>query len=650
MRFLLITLLPSLLFAQAPTSQEALSLSRIESVSLSPNGQRVAYTLSRTNWEDNAFESDLYLASVDGSEPIRLTGGKKSASSPVWSPDGKQLAFISTRDAKPQIYLFSLAGGEPMQLTDHETGISSFEWRDPDWIYFIASDPESDAMKERKKTYGELTIIDEDYQMSHAWRVKLAATPKQKGERLTSGAFHVLSLELSPDLKSLALVTKANPELSTTGAKLEILSLDARQRLTLHETKNSIGRVLWSPDSTRLIWTGIGEDKTGSYLTSHIWSKPLAGGNAADWTPNLNENPQLLAWSPAGILFTSMNKTNTDFNILRPGEVPNAIGPPGWNLANVSLTPGAAPTAGAFVGARVNEVPELYVTPLNDFSPKKITNLAAQWGRFKPGTRSLVQWKSKDGATIEGVLITPPNFDKSRKYPLLVVIHGGPTGIDVPTLTADRIYPIDQFVNMGAVVLRPNYRGSAGYGTAFRALNVRNLGVGDAWDVLSGVDHLISQGFVDPARVASMGWSQGGYITAFLSTAHADRFQAFSVGAGISNWVTYYVNTDIHPFTRHYLGATPWQDMAIYQKTSPITYINQAKKPVLIQHGDNDKRVPPPNAFELYQGLKDVGVPARLVLYKGFGHGINKPKEALHVIEDNRLWFTKYLFNQEAGK
>ena len=159
------------------------------------------------------------------------------------------------------------------------------------------------------------------------------------------------------------------------------------------------------------------------------------------------------------------------------------------------------------------------------------------------------------------------------------------------------------------LVLEPNYRGSAGYGEKFRSLNVRNLGVGDAWDVLSGVDSLIAKGLVDPDRVGTMGWSQGGYISAFLATHDAARFKAISVGAGISDWMTYYVNTDIHPFTRQYLKATPWDDPEIYAKTSPITYIKQAKTPTLIQHGATDQRVPLPNAYELYQGLQDNNVP-----------------------------------------
>lgn len=174
---------------------------------------------------------------------------------------------------------------------------------------------------------------------------------------------------------------------------------------------------------------------------------------------------------------------------------------------------------------------------------------------------------------------------------------------------------------------------------------MRNLGVGDAWDVVSGIDHLAAQGLVDKDRVGAMGWSQGGYISAFLATHDSARFRALSVGAGISNWMTYYVNTDIHPFTRQYLGATPWDDPAIYAKTSPMTYIRQAKTPTLIQHGELDLRVPIPNAYELYQGLQDVGVATRLVVFKGFGHGLNKPKANRAAMEQNLDWFSQYVLN-----
>lgn len=246
---------------------------------------------------------------------------------------------------------------------------------------------------------------------------------------------------------------------------------------------------------------------------------------------------------------------------------------------------------------------------------------------------------------IEGVLHKPADYDPNKKYPLLVVIHGGPTGVDTPSPIPGSVYPIVQWLDKGALVLRVNYRGSAGYGEKFRSLNVRNLGVGDAWDVLSGIDYLDSKKMIDRSKMGCMGWSQGGYISAFLTT-NSTVFKAISVGAGISNWMTYYVNTDIHPFTRQYLKATPWSDEAIYKKTSPMTNINNAKTPTLIQHGEFDRRVPIANAYELLQGLRDRGVPAELIVYKGFGHGISKPKERLAANWHNWQWFGRYIWGE----
>jgi dipeptidyl aminopeptidase/acylaminoacyl peptidase len=210
-----------------------------------------------------------------------------------------------------------------------------------------------------------------------------------------------------------------------------------------------------------------------------------------------------------------------------------------------------------------------------------------------------------------------------------------------------RYYPVDAWVGRGALVLKVNYRGSAGYGERFRELNVKNLGVGDTWDVQSGVESLVAKGWVDPAKVGCMGWSQGGYISAFLTTS-STLCAAVSVGAGISNWATYYYNTDITPFTIQYLGANPAEDPAIYQKTSPMTYIKQAKTPTLIQHGENDRRVPIPNGYELRQGLEDRGVPVEMVVYKGFGHGITKPKSQRAVMTHNLLWFNHYIWGDPA--
>ena len=268
----------------------------------------------------------------------------------------------------------------------------------------------------------------------------------------------------------------------------------------------------------------------------------------------------------------------------------------------------------------------------------------AQMRGYAFGGRELVRWASSDGTEIEGILYKPAHFDPKRKHPLLVVIHGGPTAISQPLLDPlHNVYPLELWLAKGAVILNPNYRGSTGYGAAFRSLNVRNLGLGDMWDVLSGVDHLIAQGFVDADRMGAMGWSQGGYISAFLTT-HTDRFKAISVGAGISNWTTYYVNTDIPPFTRHYLKATPWDDAEIYARTSPMTSIQRASTPTLIQHGEHDRRVPIPNAYELRQGLEDQGVPVKMIVYKNCQHGIGKPRQRRAALQHNLEWFDQWIW------
>ena len=343
--------------------------------------------------------------------------------------------------------------------------------------------------------------------------------------------------------------------------------------------------------------------------------------------------------------FSASQKTATHLFRVDPGDgrVERVSGPDAFMGGSFSFS-----EDGTELGLTVRSpttLNEVGVTGLETFAPRTLTRMTEQTSGLMLGTREVISWTSRDGATIEGVLIKPADFDPSNKYALLTVIHGGPTGIDRPALLAGdtRYYPSDIWTARGALILKVNYRVSAGYGEQFRQLNVRNLGVGDAWDVLSGVDHLIDQGWVDPDRVGCMGWSQGGYISAFL-TASSDRFAAISVGAGISNWATYYYNTDITQFTINYLGDDPVDDPGIYEKTSPMAYIKNAQTPTLIQHGELDRRVPIPNGYELRQGLEDRGVPVEMVVYKGFGHGINKPRSTRAVMEHNLAWFNHFIF------
>jgi dipeptidyl aminopeptidase/acylaminoacyl peptidase len=638
-----------------PTIDQLISLKRAGSATISPNGQWVAYTVRDTNWDENNYHTEIWLADAKSGELRQLTShAKKSSTSPAWSPDGTKLAFATDRDEKRQVYVIDPRGGEARKLTSVEEGVGSFAWApDGKSVAFTSTDAKTDADKEREKKFGDFDVIGEGYRMSHLWVFDLAT---DKARRLTSGAFTVGQFSWSPDATQIAFDHRINSA-NTSGATADISVVsvaDGKVRPLVTQPGSDAGPV-WSPDGSKIAF-GSAMTKEFSFLNSSIAVIPAAGGRIENLTAAFDEDPSIVRWTPAGIFFSASNRTWSFLYSIDPAtKAIKKYAPSDQRIGSgFSLTPDGQTVA--YTAADASTLGEVYVSPVAPLgaearsakAARKLTDMTAQTAGWAKSALEVVSWKSQDGTTIEGVLHKPTGFQAGKKYPLLVVIHGGPTGTSRPTaFSSASTYPIDIWNAKGALVLEPNYRGSAGYGEAFRSLNVRNLGVGDAWDVLSGIDYLIKEGLADPNQVGTMGWSQGGYISAFLTTHDSARFKAVSVGAGISDWMTYYVNTDITQFTRHYLKATPWDDPAIYAKTSPITYVKNAKAPTLIQHGATDQRVPPPNAFQLYRGLQDVGVPSKLIIYKGFegvGHGPSKPKSSRAVMQHNLEWFDKYIF------
>jgi dipeptidyl aminopeptidase/acylaminoacyl peptidase len=632
----------------APTIDELISLKRAGGPAISPDGRFVAYTVREPNWDDNNYHTEIWLADTATGETRLLTNHpKKSSTSPAWSPDGSQLAFATDRDDKRQIYVISPRGGEARRITSLDEGVGAFAWS-PDGKSFAltATDPKTDADKDREKKFGEFDVFGEGYRMTHLWVFDIAA---QKARRLTSGAYTVGQFAWSPDGREIAYDHRINGA-NTSGdtADISIVSVADGTIRALVTQPGADGGPVWSPDG-RTIAFGSAMSKPYSFLNNAIAIVPASGGKVEYVSTAFDENPSIVDWTKGGLFFSASQKTNVCLFSIDPATkaIRKYAPSDAFIGGGFSLTPDGRTVA--FTASDAATIAEVYVSPVApQLKPKKLTDMTAQTASLAKGAIEMVSWKSQDGTPIEGVLHKPVGFTAGKKYPLLVVIHGGPTGTSRPNAySSTSIYPIDVWTARGALVLEPNYRGSAGYGEAFRSLNVRNLGVGDAWDVLSGIDYLIKEGLADADRVGTMGWSQGGYISAYLTTHDSARFKAVSVGAGISDWMTYYVNTDITQFTRHYLKATPWDDPEIYAKTSPITYIKNAKAPTLIQHGATDQRVPPPNAYELYRGLQDVGVPSRLIVYKGFegvGHGPSKPKSSRAVMQHNLDWFDKYIF------
>jgi dipeptidyl aminopeptidase/acylaminoacyl peptidase len=665
--------------ASVPSIDQSLEAQVPSGPALSPDGQRVVYEVSRTNWKDDAFERDLWIADRAGSAHL-LTSQVKSSSNARWSPDGRWVAFLSDRpgqvaetkaDSK-QLYVINPAGGEARQVTKLDDGVDGFEWSpDSKTIAFTTMDPLSKEQKDRAERYGDYTVVNGDERMTHLWTVDVtsapvtapaakpapsaasngAATPPAgvpEAHRLTEGAeFSVQGFSWSKDGAKIAFAAAKDGELKHGGtATIYVVSVADKKVTKLVATPGPNEDPQFSSDGSEVAFVTADGAQYFFYANQKIAVVPVTGGTPRVVTGDFDEDAHLVAWSDKGIYFGAVKKTASHLYRLNvaTGAIEQVTHPD--DLMGFSPSFSKDFSEVAYRAALPNSGVEIYIAPTTGSGAAvRVTHLTDAMKPYTLARREVVQWKSGDGTVIEGILDKPADFDAKKKYPLLVVIHGGPTGVDQPAVNPDRYYPVEQFVAKGALVLRPNYRGSAGYGAKFRALNVRNLGVGDYADVISGVDYLIAQGYVDKDRVGSMGWSEGGYISAFITTS-SDRFKAVSVGAGISDWMTYYVNTDITPFTPQYLHATPWDDPEIYRKTSPISYISTAKTPTLIQHGDRDKRVPTPNGYELRQALEDHGVPVKMVVYHGFGHPIDKPKQQRAVMEENLHWFGHYIWGE----
>ena len=635
-----------------PSIDELLTLKTVGGVQISPDGKYIAYTVAYGDFKQDAFVNQIWLAEVTTGRTFQLTRGDKSSDSPRWSPDGSWLAFLSGRfEDKNQIFVINPLGGEAVRLTKSETAINNFAWsEDGRSIAYLAAEPTPPVSKERKDYMGDFEVIRKEYNFSHVWTLNVddaLKAPLVGKQRTKNKEFSVGSFSWSPDGNKIAFSATINPDLiqgSTADVYVLNLSDDSVRKIVSQLGPDSGPR--WSPDGKQIAFSSaMGRDPSFAVNTK-LAIVPAEGGTPRSLTDSFDENANLVDWKADGIYFSALQKTAAHLFRLDPatGKIGRITGPD--NLIGGSASLNRDGKKLAFTASSPTSLSEVFVSDTMNFAPRQLTKMTEQTKDLILGTREVVTWKSTDGTEIEGVLIKPADFDPSRKYPLLCIIHGGPTGIDRPSLlTPDsRTYPSDIWVARGALILKVNYRGSAGYGETFRRLNVRNLGVGDAWDVISGVDSLISKGLVDRNRVACMGWSQGGYISAFL-TASSDRFVAISVGAGISNWATYYYNTDITPFTINYLGKNPVDDPDIYQKTSPMGYIKSARTPTLIQHGELDRRVPIANAYELRQALEDRGVKVEMIVYKGFGHGISKPKAQRAVMQHNLGWFNHYIWN-----
>ena len=455
-RFVLVALLASCAVAQAqgqaPTIDQLISLKRAGSPAISPNGQWVAYTVRDTNWDDNAYHTEIWLADAKSGELRQLTNhAKKSSTSPAWSPDSTKLAFATDRDEKRQIYVIDPRGGEARKLTSVEDGVGSFAWApDGKSFAFTSTEPKTDADKEREKKFGEFDVIGEGYRMSHLWVFDLAT---QKARRLTSGAFTVGQFSWSPDGTQIAFDHRVNSA-STSGATADISIVsvaDGKVRPLVTQAGADAGPV-WSPDGSKIAFESA-MTKPFSFLNNAIGRHP--GGGRRDREPHRRLRREPLD-RPTGLRrgcsSARRNRTWAFLYSIDPATkaVKKYAPSEQWIGSGFSLTPDGQ--WAAFIAADASTLGEMsHVAPwapsARSKPARKLTDMTAQTAAWAKSALEVVSWKSQDGATIEGVLHKPIGFQAGKKYPLLVVIHGGPTGISRPTAYLQHVHLSDRHLD-----------------------------------------------------------------------------------------------------------------------------------------------------------------------------------------------------------
>ena len=620
----------------------------------SPDGEWVAYTRTRPVMEEKKSEmvTQIYVARSDGSRRFQLTAAEETSNAPAFSTDSKDVLFLSERGGSRDIWRIALNGGEASRVTEWEGTISAFRLSpDGRQLAFTGreKDVEAELAQDEKRDF---QIVGERLKKDSLWVVSTvvdAARPAPK--ILLDEESHVVGFEWSPDSRKIAFEHWPSPE-PDNWLKADISEVDlnsghvrllageaASERSPHYSLDGKLLAYVRSPDVRS--WAGIGRLKllslgTGDHTTlSRTHDDFGRGSRLLGFT---HDSKQLL--------FTETRGTR---NVLMSMTLDGEQRELGYPLSGTLSNYGGGVTlnrAGTHVGCAresVTEAVEAYLLNLDNNEVVQVSDAHASLTTPSLGRTVVLRWKSKDGMEIEGLLTYPVDYVEGKKVPLALVIHGGPMGVFTETFIGARgLYPIAVFSANGYAVLRPNPRGSSGYGKSFRVANFGDWGGGDFDDMMAGVDEVIEMGIVDPTRMAIMGWSYGGFMTSW-AIGQTERFQAACVGAAVTNLWSFTGTSDILDFLPDYFGGEPWEAFEAYRKHSPMSYVQNVTTPTLILHGEEDRRVPISQGYEFYNALSRRGVETRMVVYPRTPHGPREPKFMLDVAERHLAWVKSHL-------
>ena len=637
---------------------------------ISPDGKWLVWVKSTGDKEKDARVSNLFLSSLTEDKEITLTRGSDRYGNPRWSPDGERIAFVSSRarpNAKPgtapmQIWLINPHGGEPWVLTELARAPRQFEWLDKDTIIYSAEEEPALYEQELKKKKDDSEIVD-DADHEPPVRLYKISVKDKKITRLTSNMDWIESWGVSKDGKFVA------------ASHAKSLHYEFDQKVppiaVLHNLSDGTEKQIFTEGRVRPYGFEWAADGSGFYAVAPYSTDPkfltatilkdyfydMASGKSAeipaDWENGFGFG---IEHAPGG--FVADLAAGSHSELARYTAEKSGAG---WTWHRQSLTGEHAKNIRGFALSEdgktivydystASKLPQIYRAQLDGtkiVSPVQVTKLNEGLVTGRAFAKSeVIRWKGSLDEEVEGILYYPTNYEAGKKYPVITMIHGGPTGWDSDLWDDNWAYPVNLMTQRGAFVLRPNYHGSSNYGLKW----VESICCGKYYDLETpdinmGVDYLISKGMADPDKVATLGWSNGSILSISLITTYPARYKAASVGAGDVEWISDWGNVDFgDSFDSYYFGKSPMEDPQLYIKKSPFFKMDKVQAPVLIFHGSADRNVPPAQSWSFFRALQYYGKTVKFVVFPGEPHGPQKLTHQIRKVEDEVAWFDKYFF------
>jgi dipeptidyl aminopeptidase/acylaminoacyl peptidase len=636
---------------------------KITSVSdpqISPDGKSIVIGVSRPNVDQDRRDSELVSIEIATGAQHLLTHDRKGVGSPRWSPSGDRLAFEAEagegKDPKPQVFVLSMSGGDAKKITEAPNGVEQFAWRPngQDIAYVTSDEPEN--KKEIEKHHDAFEVGDNDFlateapRPSHIWTV---AADGGKAKRLTSGSWSLPKsappsspaspISWSPDGKLLLFTRQEHPHQGDNDlTTLEVLNVESGEirKLTKHEKVESFGA--FSPDGARVAyWYSRDGDPNNE---NEIFVTQTSGGDGTDLTRSIDRDLLRVIWMPDGnsVLVGGHDATKTSLWLqpLSGSAKKLALGDicPAWGFWIDAFVGSRGEIA--FTGSSPTQPNELYYMASADSAPKRLTDFNHEIASLALGKTDRFEWKGPDGFQEDGVLVYPPDFQKDKKYPLVLIIHGGPQA----SSTTQFSFLPQLMATHGYVVFSPNYRGSDNLGNAYQRAIWNDAGDGPGRDIMAGIDAVKKLGFVDETKIGVTGWSYGGYMTSWL-IGHYQVWKAAMAGAPVTDEYDEYNLSDGNVSDRYGFKGSPYvgDNLKDYRAQSPITYASHMQTPTLIMHDTGDARVTVTQGYSLYHALKDNGVPVKFIAFPVPGHFPGDPVRQMDVFRYWVDWMDKYL-------